>query len=319
MAKVYSLAETAVIISVIYIISLIVSMIYICYHVELKRAKCFVFIVCLIYASLFVFLNLISIFDMILNNEEGFEKLFKFIKNFYKVFTWIDKVFGLQILIFSLGVFDFYVYIRESGYHSKCKRFFDIIIRPFNGLCKSYKKIKPWGKILGLIIVLLLTITLIIFLIIYREHFKIRDTFDYIQIILDCYSVFQIYTSVGFFIVQIFSDCRRKRSKNLINRYYRYSTMKIIERTENVLGKIKNTYIELKNAEPTFNKTNPSSYEKFLINTLKKVKEKMDLYQLDQNINNNTLINYVTSTDNVNVRDKDLFEYTLDTFGVGNE
>ena len=89
---------------------------------------------------------------MILNNEEGFEKLFKFIKNFYKVFTWIDKVFGLQILIFSLGVFDFYVYIRESGYHSKCKRFFDIIIRPFNGLCKSYKKIKPWGKILDLLL-----------------------------------------------------------------------------------------------------------------------------------------------------------------------
>ena len=217
--------------------------------------------------------------------------MMKFINKFYKVFTWVDKVLGFQFLIFELGVFDFYVYMRESGYHSIFLKFFDIIIRQFSGLIKSIEKTKMWKKILALIIVLVLTIALIVILIIYRDHYELSDGFDYLQVILDCYSVFQIYASVGFFIILIFSDCRRKRDKTLINRYYKYSTMKIIERTEYVVKKIENIYGRLKTAETTFNKNNQSSYEKYLINTLQKVEEKMNLYELDKSNNINININ----------------------------
>ena len=70
--------------------------------------------------------------------------------------------------------------------------------------------------------------------------------------------------------------------------------MKIIERTEGVVKKIENIYGRLKTAETTFNKNNQSSYEKYLINTLQKVEEKMNLYELDKNNNiniNNTAYN----------------------------
>ena len=217
--------------------------------------------------------------------------MMKFINKFYKVFTWVDKVLGFQFLIFELGVFDFYVYMRESGYHSIFLKFFDIIITQFSGPIKSIEKAKMWKKILALIIVLVLTIALIVILIIYRDHYELSDGFDYLQVILDCYSVFQIYASVGFFIILIFSDCRRKRDKTLINRYYKYSTMKIIERTEYVVKKIENIYGRLKTAETTFNKNNPFSYEKYLINTLQKVEEKMNLYELDKSNNINININ----------------------------
>ena len=118
MTEIYNKAERAVILLTIYLVSFLASLIYFCYRVDFKKTSCLIFIICLIYASLFCFLNIISIVDLVLNSEEGFTKLMKFIQNFYKVFTWVDKVSGFKFLIFSLGIFDFYVYIRESGYHS---------------------------------------------------------------------------------------------------------------------------------------------------------------------------------------------------------
>ena len=124
--EVYSVGERVIIISVLYVISFIISLIYLCCRVDRQETSCIIFIICLIYISLFVFLNIIAVLDLIFNNEKGFEKLLKIITTFYKIFTIVDK--ALRFFIFTIMI-----YYLESGYYSVCKNYWifllEIIIR----------------------------------------------------------------------------------------------------------------------------------------------------------------------------------------------
>ena len=201
---VYSLGERVIIISVLYSISFIISLIYLCCRVDRQETSCIIFILCLIYISLFVFLNIIAVLDLIFNNEKGFEKLLKIITKFYKIFTIVDK--ALRLFIFTIMI-----YYLESGYYSVCKKLLDFFIR-------NYYKIKKMTKC-EIIIILSVGIPFIsgflTYLIINRDNFGLESPIDYICAILDCYAIFQIYTCVGFFIVQLIVDCRRKKMINI--------------------------------------------------------------------------------------------------------
>ena len=66
-------------------------------------------------------------------------------------------------------------------------------------------------------------ILLLIFLISYRKHFGIgNNPLDYLSIILDCYSIFEIYVCVGFFVLQLLKDYKmsknNKDSKSSVNK-----------------------------------------------------------------------------------------------------
>ena len=278
--EIYSLAERWLIVSIIYVISLIICIIYSCCRVDRNQISCVIFILSIIYASLFVFLNVIVIVDLLFNNEEGFEKLIKIITNFYIIFNYVDKIFGYFL-------FTGLIYYLESGHYSKIKKLLDYFIRTYLNI----KKLSKCEIIIIISIGIPLISIILIFLIIYRDKYELGyNPLDYINVLLDCYSIFEIYTCVGFFIVQIIIDYRRQKNEKLIQRYYRYSITKIIEKTEKYFNKINNSYEVLNKDISKFEKTDPSYY-KYLLNKKQKIMEKKkELEGNNNDIYNNTVI-----------------------------
>ena len=74
----FSTGGTIALILGIYVFSLAVSIFYIFYHVSRDKASWRLFVLSVAYSSLFVFLNIIAIFDLFWNNREEFYKIFDF-------------------------------------------------------------------------------------------------------------------------------------------------------------------------------------------------------------------------------------------------
>ena len=274
MSEIYSLGERILIFSIISIFSIVSSLVYLFCRIERKKTTVFIFLLCLLYSSLFVFLNIIAMFDLIFSQQKGFEKFSKVILKYYEIFDYIDKILGYII-------FPIIIYYLESGHYSFFRKLLDGI---FGALCDLYKTLILSFRIILFGVLLAL-------LIIYRKHFGLNNNpIDYFFIILDCYAVIDIYICVGFFMVQIFVDCRRKKKENLINRYYRYSVIKIIQKTENYFNKMKHLYEALNKEIQIYKKEKSSPYYKFLENTLHEIDKKLKEYDSQikaVNINNN--------------------------------
>lgn len=275
MSDVIPLSKIWLIISGIYVVSLIISLVFILKHVDCKESSLIIVILCIIYVSLFIFLNIIAVFDLFLNNNTKFEKLLNVISKFYSVFYYIDKILGFAI-------FNILIYYLESGYYSIGTKLLDsIFIRNFKDIC-TCKFLVPFGIIFTMISVILAL------LIIYRDNFGLDNLLDYADIILDYYSIFEIYTGVGFFIFQLIIDCYREKKDELKERYYTYSETKIINKTKKYTDKIKQLYNILNEASPSFENNN-STYNIYLQEYFKEVKNKMKEYGLEGNnsFNNN--------------------------------
>ena len=94
----FSIGATIGLILGLYAFSLIVSIIFLFYHLNRQKASWIIFVLSVVYASLFVFLNIIAIFDLFFNNREEFDRIFNFLTKFY---------FGLNIVDIALGFFLF--------------------------------------------------------------------------------------------------------------------------------------------------------------------------------------------------------------------
>ena len=125
----YSTLERWIILIVIYVISLILCIIYLFLRVDVKQFSLPIFILCLIYSSLFVMLNEMTLLDLVFSNEVGMVKFFDMVSIYYKVFNWVDKICGYVI-------FNLLIAMKESGYFPLWKKFFDYWIR----ICKSIPK-----------------------------------------------------------------------------------------------------------------------------------------------------------------------------------
>ena len=227
--EIFSLGKRWILISVIYGVSLTTSIIYLCCRVDRKQTSYIIFVLCIIYTSLFVFLNIIAVLDLFFNSKKGFGTLIEIISKFYTIFDYVDKILGFVI-------FTWLIFYLESGHYSKIKRLLDYPIRIYQNIKKLSK-----CEIIVILSISIPLITLILtFLIIYRNKFGLKyNPLDYINVLLNCYAAFEIYTCVGFFIIQVIIDYRRHKNDKLIKRYYRYSTKKIIEKTEQYFGKLK--------------------------------------------------------------------------------
>lgn len=210
-------------------------------------------------------------FDLVFNNIKGFEKFTKFIENYYFAFTIVDKVLGF-------AVFTELIYYLESGHYSTWKKLTDGIYRMYH----SINKIDKYKIIIIVSVGIPLIGGILTLLIINRKHFELNKPWDFVFIFLDCYGIFEIYTFVGFFFVQIFSNCRRKNSEQLIRRYYYYSVTKIIEKTEKYMNQIKKAYISLENEIKNYDKTVSQEYYNYLITTFQDVKNDLKVYQIEQ-------------------------------------
>ena len=94
-------------------------------------------------------------FDLMFNDQKGFEKFRKFILKFYEYFNYIDKALGFLI-------FPFLIAFYESGYNSNCKKFFDGIL---GIICDFIQSVfYSFG------IIFLFGIAILVLIIKYREH-----------------------------------------------------------------------------------------------------------------------------------------------------
>ena len=84
-SEIYSTSERWIIFIVLYVVSLILCIIYLCFRTDVKQFSLSIFVLCLIYSSLFVMLNVMTMFDLIFSHEEGYEKFFKMVSNFYQI------------------------------------------------------------------------------------------------------------------------------------------------------------------------------------------------------------------------------------------
>ena len=209
-------------------------------------------------------------FDLVFNNQKGFENFSKVISKFYEVFDYIDKALGF--LIFPL-----IIYYLESGYYTIPRKILD-------GLWGIiYEFIQP----LVLSLRIILCIVLLVITIKYRKHFGLgKNPFDYIFVILDCYSIIDIYMYVGFFMVQIFVDCKTQKNKKLKDRYYRYSLIKIIRKTESYINKMNKLHETLDKNIQNYDKDKSSLDYKHMKDTYQKIDKKLKEYQEDSHENN---------------------------------
>ena len=276
----------------LYILSLAISIGYNIRHVSFTRTSKIIFILSALYASFFVYLNIMAIFDLFFNNRTGFKKLFKFLKRFY---------FGFGIVDIALGFFLFNVliYYLESGFYSKWKRFTDGVRRFIYSILKLTKK-----EIIIIIAIAVPLITVILALLIkYRKHFDLgNNPIEYTNILFDCYAVFEIYTGVGFFIYQLIKDYKIRGSDKLGKRYYRYSTCKIIDKTKKYLGKIDNAYNHLNALSPVFENDKSNPYYEYLHKEFEKIKQtKNDLGNISVNEGNSVAVhNNINESNNNN-------------------
>ena len=148
MTEVYSTAERAIIFIVYFIASATISTVYLWCRVDWKRTSKVIFIAYIIYATAFVYLNLLAMLDLLFNGIEGFSKFSDVLSIYYEVFYWIDKAFGLVI-------FNILIYYFESGQYSICGKLLDWLIRT----CKDLKKKK---KLIGIAIRLAVVIPLFV-------------------------------------------------------------------------------------------------------------------------------------------------------------
>ena len=294
--KEFSFSENFTMIFVLYISSLVISFVYLCCRVDMKKTSCIIFTLSIIYASLFVFLNIIAAFDLLFSKQEEFGKMLEFVKKFYFAFNIVDKALGFFL-------FNILIFYLESGHYSIIKKLLDFLIRNWNALKK-----KTCCEIFSILIIgVPIVSVLLTFLIKNREIYGLESPIDYIGVILDCYSVFEIYSSVGFFIVQLIIDYRQKKNDKLIQRYYRYSITKIIDKAESYIKKINHTYEVLNMAAPNFDNKN-FSYNSYLQGQLAKIKEKINSYELEGNnvyinnyiYNNVRVYNNITTDMNIN-------------------
>ena len=271
MSEVYSAKERLIIFSVLISCSLVIAFVYLFLRVDYKQTSIIIFILALLYFASFIFLNLAAGYDLVFANETGFEKFLKVISTYYSIFSWIDKIFGFVL-------FNVLIYYLESGYYQIYKKLADTFIRNYNDI----KKMTLTQIILRLAIGVPLIILLLVLLIVYRKHFGLgKNPFDYLEVILDCYSIFEIYVCVGFFVLQLIKDYKMRKNNKLMIRYYNYTLIKVIEKTEKYYNKIKDAYNVLNQAIINFDKNDRGSYYNFLKDTFKDIKEKIDSLKVE--------------------------------------
>ena len=272
----YNTSERWVIFIVIYVVSLIICIIYLFFRTDVKQFSFGIFVLCLLYSSLFVMLNVISMFDLLFSSEKGMVKFFKMVSTFYEVFNWVDKILGYII-------FNILIAMMESGYSQIWLKFFDHWIKIWKSIPKKKCEI-----ITKLIIAIGISVVLIIF----KKRFDLgKNPFDYFNIILDVFAMYEIYTNVGFFMIQIILDYRRKKDQTKINRYDIYSKLKIIEKTEKCMKKVKDCYDELKKDAKIFGKNDQPDFHKYLQKLYKEMKEKVIEYGYEVKDEENNLDN----------------------------
>ena len=264
----YSITERWIILLVIYTVSLILCILYMRHRIDYKQFS----------------LPLLSMLDLGFSSEVGMVKFVNMISIYYEIFNWIDKILGFII-------FNLLIAILESGYYSIWKKFFDYWIR-------IWKRIPT--HLFIIIVRLIIAVVILVILIKSKQRFNLgNNPFDYFSIILDVFGMFEIYSNVGFFMIHLILDYRRKKDQLKIDRYFRYSKIKIIEKTEKYMKKVNDSYNKLKKDTKIFEINEHPDYHKYLKKIYKEMKEKVIEYGYEVNNEENNL-HFKPNNNNIN-------------------
>ena len=295
-AEIYSVGERALVFVIIAITSIVVSLTYLICRVDRRKVSWYIFIICLVHSSLFIFLNIISMFDLVFSNEKGFKNFSKFISIFYTIFDYIDKATGFLI-------YPWLICYLESGHQTTGRK---IIAGLVGIVLEFFEPILISSKIILFIIILVI-------LIVYRKHFNLgNNPIDYLFVYLDCYSFLDIYRCVGFFMVQIFIDCRTQKNGRLSKNYYEYSVINIINKTESYLTKLKKLPDKLNGTIQNYDKDKSSPDFIYIKELFKNIEEKVKQYELESNsVTSNNNINYNIMNNNYNIMNNNNNNYNI--------
>ena len=293
--------EYIISIIIYFLFSAIIALIYICYFIDRKRVNKCPLVICYILLLFFIFLNFISAFDLMKEEMDNSDKITKIINT--KVIAYFYTCFHVINIGIRFVIFPIYINYLETGYYTKkTKIFFEPIIRIFKKLfCKSncVKALIIIGLIMAFIIVILYFIV--------RDKFGLDSPFSYVNyifILLDLYSLFQIYINVGFFLVQSVIDCKRQNDQRLVKKYYYYSKSKVILKSLKYVKNIFNAKVELEKTIAKFQGMNWTPYCFFISKLLNLSQENIQLYHMENIIkenNQNNKINPTINNNNINL------------------
>ena len=292
-------------------LSIIITIIYLCYFIDCKNTKVISLIISAIFFFAFVFLNLMLILDYYLstNSEEvtkdiDNEFVAKFLSYFYSYFNRINSIMNLIILPFMINCL-------ETGYYSICRIILESLCRLGHSFWKLLKK--SLFKVL-LILALVLGIGVVILYYMFKDKYELKEPlyyFDYIALASNIKSLIEIYINVGFFMVQIFIDSKYEGScfskaccccrdccngnPDISRKYYFFSIRLIVEKTKKYFKKIKEANEALNKEVKKYNNDTNSKFHKFLLKKLQLIHADLELYKYDEapntnNINNNIFV-----------------------------
>ena len=254
-----------------YVISIFLSIFYLSYFVNKKVTSKLLFISCFLYFSFFIFLQFIVNFDIGLHYKgilKNMNLLFKLMNYFYTSFSIFSYFLRFIIFPFSIG------YLK-SGYITKWKRCLDAIFH---------------HKIIIIIASIVIFFCIILIFIFKAQLLNIYDRMGLTLInCLHYRGLVEIYLNVGFFLVQLFIDCKRKTKKKLIIRYNNFLIKKLRKKEKRALEKIHKSYDKLNDEEiKNYLKNININYNDNIQSLLEQVKSSNEIYLFDfNNVNTN--------------------------------
>ena len=141
----------------------------------------------------------------------------------------------------------------------------------------------------------------------FKDKYHLKEPlyyFDYFAMALNVFSLFKIYINVGYFMVQLFFECKIEGcccfncncnigslcnccfgNQILEKKLYFYSVRLIVGKTEKYLNKISEANKALDETIKTFNNETNSKFHKFLLNKVNLIKNDLELYKFENKQN----------------------------------
>ena len=284
------------------LISIIATVVYLCYFIDCKNINVIPLIISSIFFFVFISLNFLLVIDYFIATDfeiKQNELVTKILSNFYSYFNRINS-------IMTSIIFPFMINCLETGYYSTCK----IILESIHSIGKPlWKLLKKMHWRIIIIIGIVLGIVVVILYYMFKDKYKLEEPsyyFDYFAMALNIFTLIKIYINVGYFMVQLFIDCKIEGcccyncelsigrlcdccfgNQILGKKLYFYSVREIIEKTEKYLNKINEANKALNETIKTFDNETNSKFHKFLLNKVKLMKNDLELYKYEniQNVN----------------------------------
>ena len=212
----------------LYIMSLIIAYFYITYYIDKKIISKFLYIFCVFYFSLFVYLHFITNLDFILSigsvraSNYNLDFLYTILDNYYLFFNAFS--FVLKYIIFT-----FYIGYTKSGYLTKRKRIFDAFFHHY---------------ILIIIGLSVIAVGIVIFLIFMGKIIKFYGKYKFFLNYLNFLGLIELYMNIGCFFTYVYLKFKN-RSGNYSSVDYLIFSEKLSKNVEEGIKEINEAYNKL--------------------------------------------------------------------------